>query len=162
MLKPNQIERLERSTISWQQAFEPFLGWFLSESKLQWEYRHILQKVWVLEPTWLRVCIVFVVPSYRFQLGPIYENVIIEYHPIDHLLILNMSICQNNHWIFTSWITVSCLSKHSSPCGTATVPSPQISRGTFLQEVCGLYFLTFDGEALHFCTGHLVHFCSVV
>merc|ERR1719323_2627922 len=62
----------------------------------------------------------------------------------------------------TSWMTVSFLSKHSSSPGTWVVPAPQISRGTFLHSVSGLYFFTFSLLALHFCTGHLVHFCSVV
>merc|ERR1712080_79920 len=62
----------------------------------------------------------------------------------------------------TSWMTVSFLSKHSSSPGTWVVPAPQISRGTFLHSVSGLYFFTFSLLAWHCCTGHLVHFCSVV
>merc|ERR1719430_1593638 len=62
----------------------------------------------------------------------------------------------------TSWMTVSFLSKHSSAPGTWVVLGPQTSRGTFLHSVSGLYFLTFPALVLHFWTGHLVHFCSVV
>ena len=147
----NQILLWGRNTIFSQPAFALSGDWCGFLSKLLSEYQRIPQRVSIRELILSRVYMTFVVPNYRFPLGPIHQQENCSMSAVARALII------------TSVITVSFLSKHCSGPGCSRQPEgPHSCLATFLHSVSGEYLSTVWVSWVHTSRGHLVHFCSVV